>query len=363
MDQYEVGDDADQPYWLSMPPQDFTALVDFIMPEIEARLGRDGVFAPLGALMAREPYRGAIELFDAPMPDKKDGNVQLDHLKQALRDRVARSYQRAAMVAANCTVLLPGSGKQAEAAVLMCTHRDGTAANYVYPYTITNGRVTFAPLEMAEGTQDIFAPIRLRPWIRESCPPRPVGYRVGMFLFHGIDRAEVLHRMHLSDTGNTEADRPAPAAVASLPDGWTVIWFNDPAAALHHVTRMQAYAAGCTAISLFVDEPDYMTEATGYANGSQLWTVRHVGTSRTRSLPGGPHDLHITGTPPAQLDVIVTNMQKEEADSGYLPDMIDFYFDIPVELVYALTGFRYCQREYDSECVTFNTLLPSVPQG
>lgn len=277
MDQYEVGDDVDRPYWLSMPSQDFTALVDFIMPEIEVRLGRDGVFAPFGALMTREPYRGDIELLDEPMPDKKDGNAQLDHLKQALRDRVASTHQRAAVVAANCTVLLPGSGKQAEAAVLMCTHRDGTAANFVYPYTITSGRVTFAPLEMAEGTQDIFPPIRLRPWIRESCPPRPVGYRVGLFLFHGIDREAVLRRMNLTDTGRPEGDSPAPAALASLPDGWTVVWCNDPVAALHHTAHMETYAVGCTALSLSVDEPDYVTQAMGYANGLQLWTVRHVG--------------------------------------------------------------------------------------
>ncbi|GBQ49224.1 hypothetical protein ACM0P6_02055 [Komagataeibacter sucrofermentans] len=363
MDQHEGGDNADRPYWLSTPQQDFTALVDFIMPEVEARLRRDGVFAPFGALMAREPYRGDIELHDEPMPDKKDGNAQLDHLKQALRERVGRSYQRAAVVAANCTVLLPGSGKQAEAAVLMCTHRDGTAANFVYPYTITNGRVTFAPLEMAEGTQDIFPPIRLRPWIRESCPPRPVGYKVGLFLFHGLEREAILHRMHLSETGRPEGDNPAPAAIASLPDGWTVVWFNDPAAALHHATHMETYAAGCTVLSLFVDEPDYVTQATGHANGAQLWTVRHVGTSRTRAQPGGPHDLHMTGTPPAQLATIVTAMRKEEADSGYLPDMIDFYFDIPVELIHALTGFQYCQRDYDNGRVTFDTLLQGVPEG
>ncbi|MBV1829710.1 hypothetical protein HNW77_01440 [Komagataeibacter sp. AV436] len=363
MNQYAVGNDADRPCWLSTPPQDFTALVDFIMPEIEARLGRDGVFAPFGALMAREPYRGAIELHDVPMPDKKDGNAQLDHLKQALRDRVARSHQRAAVVAANCTVLLPGSGKQAEAVVLMCTHRDGTAAHYVYPYTITNGRVTFAPLEMAEGAQDIFPPIRLRPWIRESCPPRPVGYTVGLFLFHGIDREAVLRRMNLTDTGMPEGDAPPPAATASLPGGWTVVWFNDPATALHHAARIEACTAGCTALSLFVDEPDYMTEAAGYANGSRVWTVRHLGTSRARSQPGGPHDLHITGTPPEQLAAIVTAMQKEEAASGYLPDMIDFYFDIPVELIHALTGFRYCQHEHDGGRVTFNALLPSLPAG
>ncbi|MGY6770175.1 hypothetical protein [Komagataeibacter sp. NFXK3] len=363
MNQHEGREDADQPYWLSTPPQDFTALVDFIMPEVKFRLERDGVFAPLGALMAREPYCGTMELHDESMPDKKDGNAQLEHLKQVLRDRVASTHPRAAVVAANCTVLLPGSGKQAEAAVLMCTHRDGTAANFVYPYTIANGRVTFAPLEMAEGMQDIFPPIRLRPWIRESCPPRPVGYKVGLFLFHGIDREAVLHRMHLADTGRPEADRPAPAAIASLPDGWTVVWFNDFAALLHHATHIQTYAAGCTVLSLSVDEPDYATEATGYANGSQQWAVRHVGTSRARALPGGPHDLHVTGTPPAQLADIVTTMQKEEADSGYLPDMIDFYFDIPVELIYALAGFRYCQREYDGGHVIFNTLLPTILEG
>ncbi|MCE2563646.1 hypothetical protein [Komagataeibacter sp. FNDCF1] len=347
MDLYENWNTADLPYWLSTPQQDFAALVAVILPHIEDLLARDGVFAPFGATVPLAPYIAKVNLL-AP-PARAASDVQLEQARAALGRVLAAQPQRAAAIVANCTVILPGRTDPSQAAIIMCAHRDGTAEHIVHPYTITNGSVTFGSAITTEGTRDIFPPIRLRPYIRESCPARPVGYRVGVFLMHGIDRATALCRFGQEDTGMAEDACPAPAAIASLPGGWTALWCNDEVQTRRFAAMSGPCSTDATIIASYIDEPGYYSAATGYHDGARIWDVSHTGQT-------GPHDLHTSGTPPVILDEVVAAMKMEEAQSGYSPGMIDFYFDIPVELVRALTGFRYCQQDYEHGPVIFNKI-------
>lgn len=340
MDGYAGWAETDLPDWLATPRRDFDRLAAHLRPEVERLLAAQGVFAPFGAVMAPGRYLGVIGTVAAPNA-QADSAIQLDRARDAVQDAALRTGARAAAVAANCTVLLPGGDGPVQAAVIMCAHRDGTAENIVYPYRVGEAGVTFAPAQVTEGTQDIFPPIRLRFHIRETCPPRPAGYAVTAFAFHGIDRATVCARMGLTDTGTPQDDaRPAPTSITSLPDGWTVVVCNDPAVARAHEARLAAYSAGATIATCTVDERRYESAASFYHDGTQIWTVSHHGQA------AGPHDLIITGTPPAALHETIAAMDREETESGYPPGMLDFYFDIPVEVVSALTGFRYCQRAY-----------------
>ncbi|ATU72921.1 hypothetical protein SXCC_02539 [Gluconacetobacter sp. SXCC-1] len=355
MDPYEGWNTADLPYWLSTPQQDFAALAAAIVPHVESLLARDGVFAPFGATVALEPYIAGITLLDPP--GRASSDVQLEQARAALGRVLAAAPHRAAAMVANCTVILPGQSDPAQAVVMMCAHRDGTAEHIVHPYTLTEGRVTFGPATTTEGTRDIFPPIRLRPYIRESCPPRPVGYTVGVFLAHGMDRAAVLRHFGLEETGMPDDDtRPAPASVASLPGGWTALWCNG-AGLRHRVeARLATCPAGSTVMACMVDEPAYAAAATCWRDGVRIWDVSHNGQA-------GPHDLKVDGTPPPELETVRTAMEMEETQSGYPPGMIDFYFDIPVELVFALTGLRYCQRDYAHGPVVFDAVRDMARAG
>ncbi|WP_019085283.1 hypothetical protein [Komagataeibacter europaeus] len=355
MDVYKGWAEADLPDWLATPRRDFDRLAAHMRPEVERLLSRQGVFAPFGAVMAPGRYLGVIETVAGP-GGQADSAIQLDRARDAVQDAAMRTGARAAAVVANCTVLLPGGDGPVQAAVIMCAHRDGTAENIVYPYRVGEAGVTFAPAQVSEGTQDIFPPIRLRFHIRETCPPRPAGHAVTSFAFHGIDRATVLARMGLTDTGTPQDDtRPAPMSIASLPDGWTVVVCNDPATARAHEARLAAYSAGATVVTCMVDERRYESAAGGYHDGAQVWSVTHQGQA------AGPHDLTLTGTPPAQLHETIAAMEREETESGYPPGMLDFYFDIPVEAVFAVTGFRYCAG--DGGGVVFNIAREMPGQG
>ncbi|GCE82490.1 hypothetical protein [Komagataeibacter diospyri] len=340
MDVYKGWTEADLPDWLATPRQDFDRLAVHLRPEVERLLARQGVFAPFGAVMVPGRYLGTIETVAGP-GGQADSTIQLDRARDAVQDAARQACARAAAVVANCTVLLPGGDGPEQAAVIMCTHRDGTAENIVYPYRLGEAGVTFAPVQMTEGTQDIFPPIRLRFYIRETCPPRPAGYVVTAFAFHGINRVTVCARMGLTDTSTPQDDtRPAPTAIGSLPDGWTVVLCNDPAMARAHAARLATYSAGATVVTCMVDERRYESVTCFHHDGTQIWSVIHHGQG------AGPHDLTITGTPPALLHETIAAMDREETESGYPPGMLDFYFDIPVEVMFALTGFRYCQRDY-----------------
>ena len=348
MNGYEGWAETDLPDWLATPRRDFDRLAAHLRPEVERLLSTQGVFAPFGAVMAPGRYLGVIETVAGP-GGQADSTVQLDRARDAVRDIALGNSARAAAVVANCTVLLPGGDGPVQAAVIMCAHRDGTAENIVYPYRAGEAGVTFAAAQVTEGTQDIFPPIRLRFYIRETCPARPAGYAVTASVFHGIDRATVLDRMGLTDTGTPQDEtRPAPIAIASLSDGWTVLLCNDPTMARAYEARLAACSAGATVVTCTVDERRYESAASGYHDGAQVWTVTHHGKA------AGPHDLTITGTPPVQLSETVAAMDREETESGYPPGMLDFYFDIPVEVVFALTGFRYCQRDDPRGPVAFS---------
>lgn len=355
MDPYEGCSTADLPYWLSTPQQDFAALGATIVPHAERLLARDGVFAPFGATVALEPYIANVTLLDPPARAASD--VQLEQARAALGRVLAATPHRAAAVVANCTVILPGQSDPSQAVVMMCAHRDGTAEQVVHPYTIAHERITFGPATTTEGTRDIFPPIRLRFYIRESCPPRPVGYTVAVFMVHGMDRAAVLRHFGLEETGQAvDETRPAPGGVASLPGGWTALWCN-AAGLRHHIeARLATAPAGSTVVACMVDEPAYASAATGWRDGARIWDISHNGQA-------GPHDLKVDGTPPSELKAVITAMDTEETQSGYPPGMIDFYFDIPVELVFALTGLRYCQRDYAHGPVTFSAVREMARAG
>ncbi|MCE2574373.1 hypothetical protein [Komagataeibacter sp. FNDCR2] len=349
---YQGSDVVDPPFWLATPEHDFTELAHIVLPEAENLLATQGVFAPFGAVM---DLRGGIARVTPPLT-MADPAAQLTQVQAALRDSVRTSPRRAAAVIANCTVILPGGKAATQAAVVMCAYRDGSAAQIAYPYTLVNGRVMFAQPAWDEGMQDIFPPIRLRPYVREACPPRPAGYAVGLFMVHGLDPAEILQRLGLKNAGAGTDMPTARQCIAPLPGGWCVLWCNDMADATALRARIAILGTGADVIVTAIDEHTYSSCATAHHNGVEIWSVTHDGGI-------GPHDLKTSGQPPTQLANLVAEMEKEEVESGYPPGAVDFYFDIPVALVHALTGFSYCQPDSAQGHRVFTPLMKSASQA
>lgn len=328
---YQDGNGAEPPCWLATPAHDFTKLAHALLPQAERLLATQGVFAPQGAAM---DLRGGI-IPVTPPATSADPAALMAQVHAALRADVRARPRRAAAVIANCTVILPGAAGPTQAAVVSCAYRDGTGAQVAYPYTLVHGRITFGPPAWEEGGQDIFPPIRLRPHVRADGPPRPAGHAVGLFMVRGVAPDALLRHLGLTTDGAGTDTPAARLCMAALPDGWCVLWCNDMADAPG--LRLKLATQGVEVIFITIDEHACRTRATGYHGGVEVWSVAHDGSASA-------HDLVTTGQPPACLPGLVADMEREEVESGYPPGAVDFYFDIPVALVHALTGFSYWQR-------------------
>jgi hypothetical protein len=85
--------------------------------------------------------------------------------------------------------------------------------------------------------------------------------------------------------------------------------------------------------------------ATGWADGKKLWLVTH------ESRPGPTHLLSRGALPSEFPSIHDRQAAKQAADAT-----ADYYFDIPVDLARALTGFRHDEDPPGSKHAPFERL-------
>jgi len=152
-----------------------------------------------------------------------------------------------------------------------------------------------------------------------------MGFRISL-LAAKADKAAVLSRLGLSDTGQVDAANEAPLSAAQLPNGWTIVWANDcdwaDGRRLDGLTPRPAIATlmaheGVMAADLRVDD------------GAARWSVSY----------GVDEEGKLAGDWPAAFAPIVAAAQarEREDESGE----VDHLFDIPVAIMEAITGHRY----------------------
>jgi len=155
-----------------------------------------------------------------------------------------------------------------------------------------------------------------------------MGFNVGTIAIRGKPIQDIHAALGLRATEACEEDPDAPVVAAMLPSGWYQLYFND---------RNYPGSAGLRDLSLeaelvFVDvcETAMASLATYWQNGRQGWSIAHD------SQHGLDH-LEVSGDKPACFESIshrLRTLQREEGDADYI-------FDIPIEVVAELTGFRY----------------------
>ena len=155
---------------------------------------------------------------------------------------------------------------------------------------------------------------------------RPVSW----IAFEGLDRAEILRRTNLSDTGEPDAFNEADWSLGRFPSGWYFLWAND----LDDVSpdRLQQLSAGCRVLACSVDEVEMKSSARLYAEGDVTWAIVHDATV-------SPMHLEMTGALPDELQEIRDVLVAAQESSGAGHADVDYIFDIPIELAHVTCGF------------------------
>jgi hypothetical protein len=151
----------------------------------------------------------------------------------------------------------------------------------------------------------------------------------------GLDKASLLERLGFVETGETGEWHEVCPAFTERPGGWGVVLveFGD----LPKRAELEALSQGGEVLTCEVSETVMYSEAQGFAAGRRVWMVASDPDANA------PHGLVVEGEPPAPFEEVKARQlaRQAEDDAANNPGPgVDYVFDIPPDLVYALTGFR-----------------------
>lgn len=199
-----------------------------------------------------------------------------------------------------------------------------------------------------------------------------MGYHVQFIAVRGKDPKEILDQLMLEGTGSFEEERDSPLVGGPLKNNWYLVhemtsdsdvlyprrfpkddeplfdgsnpakfWGNDACLQL---------AAKAELIYCFVDEGVMQSLASFWSDGREIWRVNH-------DTWIGLNHLHAMGDlPPAFESIKDRQFKLQQTEGG-----ADYLFDIPVELVLSITGFRYDDYNEAEEFEILKSNRPRKP--
>jgi hypothetical protein len=176
-----------------------------------------------------------------------------------------------------------------------------------------------------------------------------MGYSIGYVAFQNKTREEVLALTGLADTGEADEANESPVSGASLPNGWYVLFLNEYDHPLIASNALLAFSRVGQLLACQVEEHVMVSSAACYESGQHVWSMAHKSDK-------GRYDLEILGSPPELFGTVRDALVKKQDGAGGEKADVDYVFDIPVELVTQLCGYRYDKWKFDWGQPVFTTL-------
>jgi hypothetical protein len=174
---------------------------------------------------------------------------------------------------------------------------------------------------------------------------------VSWIAVRGMDKAAILAALGLVEVA--EDDRRARQSVATLPSGWVLVFTVD--FGFPTPERMRALSAGGVAIACSADDRAMGSVLRGYSDGRASWAIEHDGGSK------GPYHMEVDGVPPPEWPAIRERLTKEQEAEDADEGMVDCLYDAPMELAFALCGYRHDQPRPEGQELKF--ALVGRPKG
>ncbi|WP_417762792.1 hypothetical protein [Shewanella sp.] len=174
-----------------------------------------------------------------------------------------------------------------------------------------------------------------------------MGFKIGWIAVKDSEPAAIHKMLSLSPSGEREEFPDSPIAGVELPNGWYLVHFNDflaPALEEESVSRVSSLG---DVVACQVHEGIMVSMASGYKSGQLVWSVVHNAQEALEHL-------ETRGSLPGEFEGIKSKKIQEQAqdDEG----MVDYIFDIPVDMARAYVGYRYDQALPNESELPFQVL-------
>jgi hypothetical protein len=145
---------------------------------------------------------------------------------------------------------------------------------------------------------------------------------------------QALERLGLLPTGETEEFPESPISTAHLDTGWRIIWCNEYASPLLSEETLAEMSGEFDIVLCLIEEHVMASSSELWSGGKRQWWISHRGEN-------GPKGLDADGTLPDCFPAIKTEMEKAQRAEGGDEADVDYIFEIPLQVVKCLVGFKH----------------------
>jgi hypothetical protein len=157
-----------------------------------------------------------------------------------------------------------------------------------------------------------------------------MGFRVLLVAVGGKEVARIHGELGVVPTQEFEEVAESPLVGVDLSNGSYLLYINDPALIVPSDVAFARLSKQGTLLACYANETCMESLATFWEDGRRRWSVHH-------DAQQGIDHLEMSGTLPSQFSAIRDKLLAEQQGC----DDTDYVFDIPVQLVKEMGGFRY----------------------
>ena len=161
-----------------------------------------------------------------------------------------------------------------------------------------------------------------------------MGFSFTSLAVRGGTRDAVLATLGLRGTNTHEEIPESDITGASLPSGWYLVTANRGYPAFAEDATLKRLSQTAEVVTCFVEEHVMCSAASMWADGREVWSVMHAADQ-------GIEHLDTKGSLPPVFAPISERLRAEQAAASGKKAKVDHIFDIPVEMVAQLTGYRH----------------------
>jgi hypothetical protein len=161
-----------------------------------------------------------------------------------------------------------------------------------------------------------------------------MGFSFSSLAVRSGTRNAVLATLGLRGTNVFEEIPESDITGAALPPGWYLVTANRSHPAFMDDATLKRLSQSTEVVTCFVEEHVMCSAASLWAEGRQVWFVMHDAQRKIENL-------ETKGSLPPMFAPISERLHAEQAAAGGDKAEVDHIFDIPVEMVVQLTGYRH----------------------
>jgi len=161
-----------------------------------------------------------------------------------------------------------------------------------------------------------------------------MGFSFTSVAVRGGTRDIVLATMGLRGTNAYEEIPESEITGVPLPSSWYLVTANRGHTTFAEGGTLKRLSQTAEVVTCFVEEHVMCSAASLWADGRQVWFVMHEARQKIEHL-------ETKGSLPPMFAPISERFRAEQAAAGGNKAKVDYIFDIPVEMVAQLTGYRH----------------------